>query len=71
MSEEVEKLKAALKRIAEPEAFYVATSHIDPEAYARMMFAEYILAGFEVESAVRMAEQSARDRYPLRARGVA
>jgi hypothetical protein len=59
-------LKEALERIAKPEAFYVATSHVDPEAYARMMYAQLILEGFSLEDAEAEAEKLVRKRYPLR-----
>ena len=62
----IEHMRRALKRIAEPQAFYVATSDVDPEAFARMTFAQAILDDQTVESAIQKAELETRQRYPLR-----
>lgn len=62
-AEKVEHLRAALRRIATPEAFYVATASIDPEAYARMVFADYILDGMTLKAASDKAEYETRRRY--------
>ncbi len=59
----IDRLEAALRRIATPSAFFVATSSVDPEAYARMVFAENILCGSSVEDAEAYAEDSTRQRY--------
>lgn len=61
----IDHLKAALERIAKPEAFYVATS-IDPEAYARMIYADCILNDMTLEAARAKAEYETRQRYDLR-----
>lgn len=61
-AETIVHLRAALKRIAEPKAFYVATSNIDPEAYARMIYAEAILDGLTLERAEQKAEFETRQR---------
>ena len=64
--ERIEFLLAALKRIAEPEAFYVATSDVDPEVFARMAYARNILDDFTLERAEEKAKFDTRARYPLR-----
>ena len=42
---EIERMKAALTRIATPSAFYVATADVNPEALARMVYAEKVRNG--------------------------
>lgn len=59
------RLRAGLLRIATPEAFYVATRDINPEAFARMIYAEKVLAGTDLELADKETEAETRDRYPL------
>lgn len=56
------KLRAALGRVARPEAFYVATSNIDPEALARMIYSQAILGGLALSAAEETAEREARKR---------
>lgn len=56
-------LVQALERIAEPKAFFVGTSKVDPEAFARMVFAEQILKGESVQDAEAVAELLTRNRY--------
>lgn len=65
-AEQVAHLRAAMERIATPEAFYVATSHVDPEAFARMTFAQCILDGYTLKAAAEKTEYETRQRYPLR-----
>lgn len=62
---QVETLEAGLKRIATPEAFYVATSHVDPETYARMIYADKVLAGINPKEADTETEAETHKRYPL------
>ncbi|WP_306150691.1 hypothetical protein [Roseovarius sp. MMSF_3281] len=64
-AEKVKHLRAALLRIATPEAFYVATAHVDPETFARMVYAEAILDGLVLERAEQKAKFETRRRYPL------
>lgn len=59
----IAELEGALDRIAMPEAFFVATGHIDPEAFARMWFARLIREGSSVEDANVATEDKVRDRY--------
>jgi hypothetical protein len=63
--DKIAHLTAALVRVATPEAFYVATSNVDPEAFARMVFAQAILEDHTLESATAKAEFETRQRYPL------
>ncbi len=63
---EAERLRAGLQRIATPSAFYVGTCHVDPEAFARMIYAEKVLAGMDLELADKETEAETKDRYPLR-----
>lgn len=56
-------LVKALERIAEPKAFFVATSNVDPEAYARMVFANQILKGASVDAAEAATEMLTKKRY--------
>ena len=65
-AENVAHLRAAITRIATPEAFYVATSKVDPEAFARMTYAQCILDGYTLEAATKKTEYETRQRYPLR-----
>lgn len=60
---EIERLRAALGRIAEPEAFFVATSDIDPEALGRMLYAQKILSGSSFLSAEKTTEEELRARF--------
>lgn len=64
-AEIVAHLRAALLRIATPQAFYVATSNVDPESFARMIFAQAILDGLTLEEAERKTEFETRKRYSL------
>lgn len=64
-AEKVEHLRAALLRIATPEAFYVATAHIDPEAYAHMIYARAILDDYTLKAASEKAEFETHKRYPI------
>lgn len=61
-AETIDHLREALRRIAEPKAFYVATGHIDPEAYARMIYAQNILDGYTLQRAEQKAEREVRRR---------
>lgn len=54
--------EAALKRIATPLAFYIPRA-VDPEAFARMVYAEAILNGETAEDAEKEAESKTRERY--------
>ncbi|KEP68793.1 hypothetical protein DL1_08580 [Thioclava dalianensis] len=60
------RLERAIERIATPEAFYVATSKVDPETFARMTFATEIGAGHSIEQATNTAERETKRRFPLR-----
>lgn len=62
---EAERLRAGLQRIATPSAFYVGTCHVDPEAFARMIYAEKVLAGLDLELADKETEAETKGRYPL------
>lgn len=62
---EIERLKAGLTRIATPCAFYVATSDVDPEAFARMIYAEKVAGGVDLSEADAQTEAETRKRYPL------
>lgn len=64
-AERIAHLKDALRRIAKPEAFYVATASIDAEAFARMIYAEAILEDLSLERAEQKAEHETRQRYPI------
>lgn len=64
--ETITHLRNALERIATPKAFYVATSDINPEAYARMIYAQAILDGLTLERAEQKTEYETHQRYPLR-----
>lgn len=64
-ADKVAHLRKALERIATPEAFYVATSKVDPEAFARMVYAQAILEDHTLQSAAKKAEYETRERYPL------
>jgi len=57
---EVERLQKAIKRISEPIAFYVATSHVDPETVGRMWFAQHIADGRTISEAESLAEIEAQ-----------
>lgn len=57
------RMREALKRVSAPEAFYVATSNVDPEAYARMVYAQAVLDGLILERAQQKAEFEVRQRY--------
>ncbi|AUQ64392.1 Lar family restriction alleviation protein [Phaeobacter inhibens] len=63
LQEEVERLREALKRVATPSAFYVATSNVDPEAYGRMVYAEMVLKGSGLHEAEAEAEAAVRSRF--------
>ncbi|GLO70290.1 hypothetical protein MACH17_18070 [Phaeobacter inhibens] len=63
LQEEVDRLREALNRVATPSAFYVATSAVDPEAYGRMVYAEMVLKGLDLEEAEAMAEAAVRSRF--------
>ncbi len=62
---EIERLKTGLARIALPCAFYVATSVVNPEAFARMIYAEKVWSGIEPSEADDQTEIETRNRYPL------
>lgn len=62
-ADEIERLQAALARIARPEALFVATSKVDPEAYARMLFAQQVLDGGGVAEITQAVEAATRARY--------
>lgn len=64
--DQVAKMKKALVRIGEPKAFFRPTSRVDPEAYARMIFADMIVAGRDFDSAEAEAERKTQDRYATR-----
>ena len=64
-AETIDHLRAALLRVATPNAFYVATSRVDPEAFARMTFAQAILDGLTIEKSEQKTEFETRQRYPL------
>lgn len=64
-AEQIQHLKDALTRIATPNAFYVATSSVDPEAFARMYYAECILNGYALGAANDKTEFATRERYPF------
>lgn len=68
LEERVERLEKALERIETPNAFWVATAHVDPEAYARMVFAELVRRGKSVEDAEEIAEKKTRTRYDRKAK---
>ena len=66
-ADEIERLRAALDRIAEPEAFYVATARVDPEAFARMIYAGgAVLPSVDLVKLEKSVEATTRDRYPLK-----
>lgn len=67
LQSKVARLEAALKRIETPEAFWVATAHVDPETYARMIFAEQVGRGKYIEDAETIAEKKTRARYERKA----
>lgn len=62
----IKHLRSALERISEPQAFYLPTAKVDPEAYARMIYAECILNGYTLKAASDKTEYMTRERYPLR-----
>ncbi|MGC1497272.1 MAG: hypothetical protein WA790_15795 [Sulfitobacter sp.] len=62
-ADRIDALEAALLRIATPQAFFVATSSVDPEAYARMIYAESILGDYTLKAASDKAEYETRRRY--------
>ena len=62
---EIDRLKTGLARIALPCAFYVATSVVNPEAFARMIYAEKVWSGIEPSEADDQTEIETRNRYPL------
>lgn len=62
-AEHIAHLNNALARIANPNAFYVATSKVDPEVYARMVFAQCILDGYTLEAASAKTAYDTRERY--------
>lgn len=64
--EEIERLRGALERIQIPMAFYVATSRVDPEAYARMVYAAAVLEGQSLPDADNFAETKTIARYAQR-----
>lgn len=64
---EIERLREALTRIETPMAFHVPTAHVDPEAYARMIFAEQVGRGKSVKDAETIAEKKTRARYERKA----
>ena len=61
-ADEIERLRAGLKALAEPQAFYVATSDVPPEALGRMIFAEEILKGSDLGLARKISESAAHVR---------
>lgn len=63
---EIERLRGGLDRIATPVAFYVATSHVDPEVFARMIYAERVLKGEGLDVADKATEAETRECYPLK-----
>ena len=65
----IEHLTSAIKRIATPEAFYVASSSVDPEAFARMTFAKCILDGMTLDAAEEKASYETRQRYVSKSSG--
>lgn len=64
-AEKVEHFRTALLRIATPSAFYVATAHVAPEAFARMTYAQAILDYMTLEAAEKKTEFETRQRYPI------
>ena len=62
-AEKVEHLRAALERIATPNAFYVATSNVDPEAFARMTYADQVLKGVSLVDDESVTGALTRKRY--------
>ena len=66
IAHERDHMKAAIVRIATPEAFHVATSRVDPEAFARMTYAQCVIDGHTLKSATEKTEYETRQRYPLR-----
>ncbi len=61
-----ELLRTALARLAEPQAFYVATAFVDPETYARMWYAQHVLKGDPLAAANEKAEAAAREQADRR-----
>ena len=66
---ENERLRTALDRIQTPEAFFVATSKVDPETFARMVYAEAVLAGDDLGAAAQKTENAVRARYQQTSKG--
>ncbi len=58
----IERLREALKRIATPAAFWVATSDVNPECLARMVYAQCIHDGGTAEDAESLATVRAQER---------
>ncbi|MFV1798218.1 hypothetical protein [Phaeobacter sp. Ay1a-4a] len=63
LQEEVARLQNALKRVATPSAFYVATNTVDPEDYGRMVYAKMVLKGADPHQAEFEAEKAVRSRF--------
>ncbi len=61
--DEIARLRGALARIQSSEAFYVATAGIDPETFARMDFAQRVLAGKNLSCAASETETETHRRY--------
>lgn len=61
-AETIERLRDALTRIATPSAFWVATSDVNPECLARMVYAECVLDGGTAEDAESLATVKAQER---------
>lgn len=62
---ENERLREALKRITTPLAFYMATSDVDPEVFARMVYAYKVRGGMSLKQAEKETEAETQERYPL------
>lgn len=63
--ERIEHYEEALRRISMPIAFHLPTSKVDPESYARMIYAEAVLDGLTLERASQKAEYETRRRYAI------
>lgn len=62
-ADEIERLRSALERISTPEAFYVSTSQVDPEALGRMVYANAVCEGQDLGAAAQRVENVLRERF--------
>lgn len=62
--------KAALQELAEGDAFFVATSEIHPEVFARIIFARSVLDGLTIERARQKSKYCAQEMSQKRIEGM-